>query len=153
RRTLRQFLSNFEGMRIAAGIGRPYRGLVGLRRSLGEAREAVTIAKASGSSLAIQHIDELGVERILVGWYTSSEVSEFAQTLLRPVVEVDHDGELLRTLEQYLDSESSPTLTAETLGVHRNTIMNRLARVREVLSIDLEDADQRLAVQLACRVV
>lgn len=152
RRSMETFISMHEGMRLAAGIGRPYFGLVGLRRSLAEAQEAATIAQASGGSAVVQHIDELGVERILFGWYSSAEFAEFARTLLRPMLQIDSDGELVRTLEAYLDAESSPTLTAELLGLHRNTVMNRLTKIREVLAVDLEDADQRLAVQLACRV-
>ncbi len=153
RQSMDTFVGLHAGMRIAAGIGRPYFGLVGLRRSLAEAHEAATIAQASGGGSIVQHIDELGVERILFGWYSSAEFAEFARTLLRPMLAVDSDGELQRTLEAYLDAESSPTLTADLLGLHRNTVMNRLARIRDVLAVDLEDADQRLAVQLACRVI
>ncbi len=152
RRTLRRFFGDHQTMRISAGVGRPYPGLAGLRRSLAEAHEAATISQASGAPFSVQHADELGVERVLTNWYASSEFKEFATTLLRPLID-SGDGELVHTLEVYLDSESSPTITADLLGVHRNTIMNRLARIRESLSIDFENADQRLVVQLACRAV
>jgi hypothetical protein len=153
RRAIQAFAADREGMRIYAGIGRPYSGLVGLKRSLAEAQEAATIAQASGVRTAVQHIDELGVQRILVGWYTSEEFGDFARTLLRPVVNIDRDEDLLRTLEVFLDNESSPTATSDMLGLHRNTVIKRMARIRQVLSVDLDDPDQRLAVQLACRVV
>ena len=68
-------------------------------------------------------------------------------------MDIDSNGDLMRTLEVFLDQESSPTTTADILGVHRNTIIKRITRIREVLPVDLEDADQRLAVELACRVV
>ncbi|MFV0457589.1 MAG: PucR family transcriptional regulator [Actinomycetales bacterium] len=154
RRALQDFVRGREedGLRIYAGIGRPSTGIVGLRRSLAEAQDAATIAQAAGTRTAVQHIDELGMQRILVGWYTSSEFGDFARTLLRPVAMLDKDEDLTRTLEVYLDNESSPTATADVLGVHRNTIIKRLARIREVLAVDLDDPDQRLAVQLACRV-
>jgi purine catabolism regulator len=153
RRALQGFAADREGMRVYAGIGRPYSGLVGLKKSLAEAQEAATIAQASGVRTAVQHIDELGVQRILVGWYTSEEFGDFARTLLRPVVNIDKDEDLLRTLEVFLDNESSPTATSDMLGLHRNTVIKRMARIRQVLSVDLDDPDQRLAVQLACRVV
>lgn len=153
RQAVDAFVEVHDDVRVAVGVGRPYFGLAGLRRSLAEAQEAATIAQAGGSPWAVQHFDELGVGRILFGWYSSAEFVEFARTLLRPVIETDPDGELVRTLEAYLDAESSPTLTAERLGLHRNTVVNRVARIRGVLAVDFEDADQRLAVQLACRVV
>ncbi len=147
------FVENRPGLRVYAGVGRPHQGVLGLRKSLAEAQEAATVASASGRRTAVQHIDELGVQRILVGWYTSAEFGDFTRTLLRPVVEADGGEDLLRTLEVYLDNESSPTATADVLGVHRNTVIKRLARIREVIAVDLDDPDQRLAIQLACRVV
>jgi DNA-binding PucR family transcriptional regulator len=140
-------------MRVYAGIGRPCAGGSGLKKSLAEAQEASTIAQAGGTRTAVQHIDEMGMQRILFGWYASQEFADFAATLLRPVLTVDRDEELLRTLETYLDNESSPTVTADVLGVHRNTVVNRVVRIRQLLSVDPDDPDQRLAVQLACRVV
>lgn len=139
-------------VRVAVGIGRPYRGILGLRRSISEAHEAVTIAQAGGARLSVQHIDELGVERVLYNWYSSPALTSFSRTLLAPLAGLE-DGELVRTLEVYLDNESSATTAGDVLGVHRNTIINRLARIRNVIAVDLDDADQRLALQLACRVV
>ncbi len=153
RSVVRQFVEGRASLRVYAGIGRPYQGLAGLRKSLAEAQEAVTIAQAGGARTGVQHIVELGVQRILFGWYTSEEFGEVARTLLAPVQAINKDEDLLRTLEVFLDNESSPTLAASILGLHRNTVINRMARIREVLAVDLDDPDQRLAVQLACRLV
>jgi len=147
------FLVLAPRLSIHAGIGRPYLGLEGLRTSLSEAREAATIAQAAGDRAGIQHIDEMGVRRILLGWYASDSFAEFARTLLGPLLDQDADGTLLHTLEVYLDEESSATLAAARLHVHRNTILNRLDRLRALLTVDLDDPEERLAVQLACRVV
>jgi purine catabolism regulator len=111
------------------------------------------MARAGGGRTGVQHVDELGVERILFGWYASTEFAAFARTLLSPLVSADKEDQLMKTLEVYLDSESSPTLTADILQVHRNTVINRIARIRDLLAVDLDDSDQRLAVQLACRVM
>lgn len=150
RRVLREIHGLHSESRVSAGVGRPQLGLRGLRFSLEEAQEAASIAKASGTRLLVQHIDELGLERVLFRWYTSPEFKEFAQSVLKPIHDID-DGELMRTLEVYLDHESSPTVTADMLGVHRNTIMNRLFRIKSALAADLDDVDQRLAIQLACK--
>lgn len=147
------FLALAPGMRLHVGIGRPYLGLEGLRTSLSEAKEAATIAQAAGGVSGVQHIDEMGVRRILLGWYASESFAEFAHTLLDPLLNQDHDGSLIQTLEVYLDEESSATMAASRLGVHRNTILNRVERLRGLLTVDLDDPDERLAVQLACRVV
>jgi len=58
-----------------------------------------------------------------------------------------------RTLGAYLDSESSLAATAAVLGVHRNTVAQRVARIERLLGVSLSDPEQRLALQLACRAV
>ena len=147
------FLGLAPQLRLHVGIGRPYLGLDGLRTSLAEAKEAATIAQAAGGTSGVQHIDEMGVRRILLGWYASDTFAEFAQTLLGPLLVTDGDGTLLHTLEVYLDEESSATMAASRLKVHRNTILNRIERLKTLLTVDLDDPEERLAVQLACRVI
>ena len=152
-KALESFVARAPRMNLHGGIGRPYAGLAGLRTSLAEAKESATIAQAAGGTTGVQHVDEMGVRRILLGWYASESFAEFAHTLLDPLLAADTDGSLLQTLECYLDSESSATLAAAALDVHRNTILNRVERLRSLLTVDLDDPEERLAVQLACRVI
>lgn len=144
---------NSTGVKFYLGIGRPRQGILGLQKSLQEANESSTIAQLSGKSSAVQHIDEMGVRRILLGWYASESFSEFATTLLASTKAADQDGELLRTLETYLDCNCSPSETAIALGIHRNTVINRVDKLKSLLKVNLNEPDERLALQLACRVI
>lgn len=144
---------NSSRIRIYVGIGRPHVGILGLQESFAEAKDACTIAQSGGKNWDVQHIDEMGVRRILLGWYASESFAEFAATLLATVSAADSNGELLTTLETYLDCNCSPSDTAVALNIHRNTVINRIERLRGLLKIDLKEPDERLALQLACRVV
>ena len=72
----------------------------------------------------------------------------FAETALAPLRETPV---LLTTLRVYLEAGSSVTEAANILGVHRNTLTARLQSIRQQLEVDLTDASQRLALQVACR--
>lgn len=148
------FVSAHSGLTAHAGLGRPSVGIAGLRGSLGEAHEAslIALARLRGRSGAA-HIDQLGVQRVLIGWFGSDEFNRFAHAMLEPVLAVDRDGTMLSTLEAYLDGGGSSTAAAAALGVHRNTIANRVGRVAALLRTDLSDAEVRLSLQLACRMV
>jgi purine catabolism regulator len=148
-----RFVKAHPGLRLHLGIGLPHFGINGLRSSLTEAREASVIAQAGGGTAVVRHIDELGVRRILFGWYTSENFAVFARTLLEPLRSADPGGDLIVTLEIYLDCHASPTQTAEAMHLHRNTILNRMERIRSLLSVDLGRPDERLAVHLACRLL
>lgn len=62
-----------------------------------------------------------------------------------------HSGEFLITLEQYLAHRTRLQATAGALGIHVTTLRYRLQRVTELFSIDLEDQETRLGLELAFR--
>jgi len=143
-----------SGLIAHGGIGRPCQGLAGLRQTLGEAHEAALISQAEhrGSS-GTSHIDQIGAKRVLMGWFSSDEFAGYAETALRPLLEVDHGGALRITLETFLDCNCSTTDAAHVLGVHRNTVSNRVRRASELLGARLDDPETRLSLQLACRMM
>ena len=138
------------GVPPPAGIGRPHRGPNGLAESLGEARDAADLARSHDFRPAVEHSDELGVARLLATWQRSDVTRAFAETALAPLRDPAH-SHLLSTLHAYLESGGSAVLTAQALGVHRNTVTTRVQQIRDRLGVDLDDPSQRLALQVACR--
>ena len=151
RHALGQLGSRIE---IAAGVGRGRPGTGGLGRTVDEAREAAlsidpTAMDASQDS-RVAHIDALGVGRLVRAWTRSRSARALASTLLAPLADQDL---LLTTLDVYLEHESSVVATAAALGLHRNTVADRIARTQKLLAVNLRDPDDRLAVELACRTI
>lgn len=70
---------------------------------------------------------------------------------------LDHDqqkgSELLHTLDVYLGCRGNGSRTANELGIHRNTLRQRLERVALLTDLDLDAIDDWLPLQLAVRVV
>jgi PucR family transcriptional regulator, purine catabolism regulatory protein len=132
-----------------AGVGRPYPGPGGIAATLREAREACLFA---GTGHRVEHVDELGVRRVLADWYHAEAFRSYARTLLSPLLQAGED-QLMETLSTYLERESSASSTAAALGVHRNTVAYRISRIERLLSMNLARADERLVLQLACRAV
>ena len=62
-----------------------------------------------------------------------------------------HHTEFARTLDVYLREERSQSRTAARLNLHRNTLTYRLARIRQLLTCSLDDADTRLHLILSFR--
>jgi DNA-binding PucR family transcriptional regulator len=100
----------------------------------------------------VEHVRAMSAKRLLMGLYAAAPLRAQAEELLAPLTEADPSGELVRTLRRYLDWESSATDTAASLQVHRNTVMQRIDRIRKLLSLDLDDPDDRLVLHLASRV-
>lgn len=141
------------GARLYAGIGTADDGTEGLRRSLREARRACVLAAARNRPGAVEHIGTNSVKRLLSNHYVTTVQLDLAHQLLAPLMVADATGQLVHTLSCYLDNESSATAAAAALGVHRNTVLQRLDRIRALLTVEFNDADERLALQLATRLV
>ncbi|PWW66554.1 PucR family transcriptional regulator [Actinokineospora spheciospongiae] len=139
-------------LRLCAGVGSAAEGTAGLRDSLREARRASVLAGARDVAGAVEHIGANDVKRLLSNRYTTGVQQDLAHQLLGPLG-ADASGQLLHTLSCYLDNKSSATATAAVLGVHRNTVLQRLDRIRTLLTVDFTDPDERLALHLATRLV
>lgn len=138
------------GDEVAVGIGRPSRGIEGLRVTLDEAREVLDIAARRPQGARFVTIDALGIAGTVRSWASAPGFRATARHRLAPILDA---GELLTTLRVYLDHALNVTVTAQALGVHRNTVMTRVARVESLLETTLDDPEERLALHLAVRAV
>ncbi|GAA4586524.1 PucR family transcriptional regulator [Planotetraspora phitsanulokensis] len=134
----------------AIGVGRGHPDTGGLTRSLAEAWDAARLARGRPQTGRLVHIDRLGLAQLLVAWASTETFAPTATRLLAPLE--SQPGELVATLSTYLDAGGSAADTAAVLGVHRNTVAARLHRIEELLTVDLNNSDDRLALHLACRV-
>ncbi|RIJ53503.1 PucR family transcriptional regulator, partial [Clavibacter phaseoli] len=134
------------------GVGRVHHGPAGIARSLAEAADAARLAASRPQSGRFLHVDRLGLAQLLLAWTQTDTFQPAALELLAPLRR-QTTGDLLTTLATYLDAESSVAETASVLAVHRNTVAERIQRVQRILQVDLQDAETRLALHLACRTV
>ncbi|WP_067824388.1 PucR family transcriptional regulator [Actinomadura kijaniata] len=139
-------------LRLAAGIGSPARDAGGIASTLAEARQAAVAASTEGGPGAVRRVEELGAARILLGWYGSRAFADYARQLLAPLL-ASGEKEVLATVESYIDHACSAGTTARALGLHRNTVAQRIRRAERLLGLPLTHAETRLAIQLACRVL
>jgi sugar diacid utilization regulator len=138
---------------VRCGVGGVHVGATGLRTSALEARAAVAAALASDRRNVPVRFDSTGLRRVLLQWYALDDARELATRLLEPLDRLgERQGrEAVRTLRAYLDGHCSISRAAQTLGLHRNTVGYRIGRILDLLDVDLDDPEQRLMLQLACR--
>lgn len=136
---------------VTCGIGFPYDGPDGLRKSFEEAHEAVTVGRARYGFGTIAHFKDLGLDRFLYGWLESPRSRELAKSLLAPVLAEPNAGELFETLRIYLDCMGRRSQAAQMLHIHRNTLTYRIQRLEQLLKLNLDDAAAQLVLQLALK--
>ncbi|HET7243469.1 MAG TPA: helix-turn-helix domain-containing protein [Streptosporangiaceae bacterium] len=152
-RALQAIRSRLPSLRFRAGVGAPHEGPTGLRASAAEARGALLAARAALKPAGVAAHDAVGVRRMLMEWYASDTARASVRDQLAPLERLGpvRADTAIRTLAAYLDEQGSIVRTAQKLHLHRNAVANRLRGITELLELDLDDPDQRLALQLACR--
>ncbi|SNS18265.1 PucR C-terminal helix-turn-helix domain-containing protein [Streptosporangium subroseum] len=147
---VRQAQRRLADLDLHVGMARPHLGPGGIARTLSEARDAARLAGSRVETGRFLHVDRLGLAQLLLAWTRTDTFVPAAKALLATLD--SEPGDLIRTLTVYLDAESSLIEAAAVLGVHRNTIARRIAKIGQLLGVDLTDPDTRLALHLACRV-
>jgi sugar diacid utilization regulator len=152
-RALEAIRGRLPALRFRAGVGAPHEGPTGLRASAAEARGALLAARAALKPAGVAAHDAVGVRRMLMEWYASDTARASVRDQLAPLEKLGpaRADTAIRTLAAYLDEQGSIIKTAQKLHLHRNAVANRLRGITELLEMDLDDPDQRLALQLACR--
>jgi sugar diacid utilization regulator len=145
--------ARLPALRFRAGVGAAHEGPTGLRVSAAEARGALAAARAARRPAGVTAHDAVGIRRMLMEWYASDTVRASVRDQLAPLENLGpaRADTAIRTLAAYLDEQGSIVKTADRLHLHRNAVTNRLRSITELLDVDLDDPDQRLALQLACR--
>ena len=133
---------------VLAGLGSPGHGVPGFCRSHREAMHARRVAQLTRRRPgSVSPYDDVALASL-----ASADVDhakEFVATELgRLAADDDHSRRLTATLRVYLEENMSPLRAAQRLGVHENTITNRIRTAQELLPHPIEHRSPELQVAL-----
>ena len=133
---------------VRSGLGSFHPGLHGVSRSYLEALQAIDIGRRLRPEGGAHDYEE--VLPYLAMTQNPLLAERYVRHHLGPVLEADAKGggQLLPTLEAFL-AKASVKDAAESLHLHRHTVIYRLDKLRESLGFDLSDPYVRHRLQFA----
>lgn len=136
------------------GLGTPQVGPSGLRQSAAEARVSAESAIAAGRAGTVQVTDVTGLRRVLFDFYASPLSRRLLDDVLAPLDALgpERAATAVQTLLAYLGHRNSLVRAGQELTLHPNAVNYRIRRIEQTLGLDLDDPDNRFALELACRV-
>ncbi len=140
-----------NGVRAAAS--RPA-GVGSLRRAFHEARcalEATSLVEGEEHDVA-SHRD-LGAFTLLLALQDDDALRLYSDGLLDPIerTEGEYGGELLRSLEAFIENNGNWERAARQLYCHRHTLRYRIRKIEELTGRDMSRATDRIELWLALR--
>jgi PAS domain S-box-containing protein len=140
---------------VSIGIGCPCREIEDLGRSYREARQSLQLLWSLYGKDQIVSFEDLGVIRLLLDAEGNTDLAEYAERMLAPVILYDrrHNSALLDTLEAYLSHDSNLLRTAQALFVHPSTLKYRLNKIRTLCNVDLSDSETKLNLHVGVKIL
>jgi PucR family transcriptional regulator, purine catabolism regulatory protein len=139
---------------FTVGISRVVDDITGVPEAYEQARTCVRVARQVDGPGSTAQFDRLGVHRLLSLVPASAELRSFLDETLGELAGPDAAArDLRRTLEVLLETNLNVAETARRLHFHYNTLRYRISKLERILGPFTEDADLRLALALALRIM
>ncbi len=125
-----------------------------LRHSFHEARCALeATAIGNGNAPEVASWRDLGAFTLLLSIQDDDALKLYCDSVLGPIEEGDEDygGELLRSLEAFIEQNGQWEKAAREVYCHRHTLRYRMRKVEELTGRDLSRAHDRIEFWLALR--
>lgn len=136
------------------GIGRQYETIRSLHKSFSEANESIRLMQKFEDSGGVSHFEDHSIYHFLDSNIKVMELEEFFMKRLGVVYEHDqlHGTSYIITLENYFQNNLNISETAKAMFLHRNTLIYRIEKIKEILNSDLKNSEELLQVQLALKI-
>jgi purine catabolism regulator len=151
RSVIKQGKEEYPEDHIRCGVGATANELSEWRDSFRQAGQALAMARRF-EGIKPLYFPDLSVYRLLMQIEHNPELITFQEETLGPLTTHENCQEMVGTLGAYFEHNGNISKTAESLFIHRNTLLYRLERISSILDLDLDNPDNRLAVQLALRI-
>lgn len=137
---------------ITWGVGRVSKDFADFRKSYDDARVACEIGIHARGEGSITEVSDVLADRVLLNIRPDPDVVMLLDRYIQPLQTAKAKRmPLLVTLEAFFESDCNASQTARQLGISRQSLLYRIARIEEILNVDLHDARHRFAILFALR--
>jgi DNA-binding PucR family transcriptional regulator len=135
---------------VIIGVSYPFVNVVFIDRYYHQACTAVYYGRylqrpspVYASSIALEEISQLAKN--------NGEIAAFIHSDVQKLIAYDkkNNSDMSRSLFYYLYFGCNSTDAANYLGIHRNTLKYRLAKIQEILTLNIDDKKERLLLLIS----
>lgn len=152
---IKNIISQKMKFKVTIGIGEYHKDVLGLSKSFKEAIQALDVGTRLEGAGNIYHINDLGIGRLLaeIREDTQQEIIKKTFYSVKDVRGKKINETLLETLKTFFDNNLSISKTAQVIYVHRNTLLYRLRRVKEITGLNPKKFDDAVQLRIALKMM
>lgn len=135
------------------GVSKTYTNTIDIGKGYREALNCIDYLKYKNTRL--MRFKNLGIYKILTNESIENELVDMYRDYIYYLRKYDKDKNtnLVDTLKKYFEHSGNVKKISEDMYSHYNTIVYRIARIKEILKIDFDNYEEMLNVQIALKVL
>ncbi len=132
------------------GVGRCHKRINTVSAAFQDSMQTIRLSVFSTTPKKVYTYFSQTSYHVLLG-LDPEEVKKIYDDSIKQLAEYDaeNESELIPTLRAYLSCSCNTTETAKKLFLHRNTLANRLNKIKTILCVDMNDSEEIFALRLA----
>lgn len=136
------------------GTSKPYDTILSIKKSFAEACETIHFSQTMFPEKNIAFSTEFEVFHFLKSNISKDAMDAFSEMVLGVLrkSDIEHGTNYLETLDSYISSRYNATEAAKLLFIHRNTFFHRIEKIKDILNMELTDADELFKLELALKI-
>lgn len=137
---------------VLIGVGRFYKHFENLRCSYQEAMKVVGVKRNNPYAGSQPHeFEDLGIYKMFALLKDNTEPVQFYRKVLGKLEEFDqiNSTQYMDFLRLYIEEDFSPTRVGTRLFMHRNTVLYKINRIKEILGRDLTSSRDKTDMAVA----
>jgi hypothetical protein len=143
---------------LSVGVSNAFERMTDTHAAYDQARSAIRMGTTTRNALSedrlFQYCDYAYMHLLELANRHANLLGYCYPSLLR-LAEHDekHGGELMETLFCFLQVSGTTKRAAELLNLHKNTLLYRMNRIKEILGMDLSSGEDQFVLQMSFRVL
>lgn len=140
--------------RLLIGVSNMYRDLTQTKKHYLQAKEAIALNR-DFNKWKVAYFSLIAPVRVLHIIRDHDDLLSFCMPQLLDLLHCDQENntDYMLTLYYYLESFGSTSTAAGKLHIHKNTLLYRLGKIREILGCDLTDGEDIYRLMMSFRIL
>lgn len=129
-----------KAQNMTIGISRQTHGLANICEQYWEAAMAQYTGRKLGGGQSVFHFEQLALHSLFLSASANVELRDFCSIPLARLTQFDAENNTayVETLRTYIQCNANVTRSAESLYIHRSTLIYRLKKIEEIIGLSLE---------------
>lgn len=148
--TLYESHKNYLEYNFKIGISSCHLEIASISRAFKESIDSVNFSNFIDSDSSTISSFNLQLPYHILNKLSKDELKDIYNNNISKLVDFDneHTTDLLTILQMYYECNFNSSLTSKKLFIHRNTLQNKLDKIKSILDCDFENSQQNIALYL-----